>query len=999
MKMKFILLLSILFFSDHVFSAVYWVTSNSSGGSGTLRTAITSANANPGKDTIYFNLGASVSSRTINLSLSLASLNDAVLIDATTTSGAFFGNSHAKVIIKPATSSTNIMNGLTINADHCEIYGLFIKGFQTGIEFPSNALRSHCKIGAPGKGNVISGNSTTGMEMWNVQFTQVSDNFIGVDTSGTAALANAAGIDSWTKLHDVIIGGPDETYRNVISGNNGTGMLLGNVDSVYVQHNFIGLNWNGTAAIPNTGVGLQLGLIETLQIPSVIEFNVISGNTQKGLHADAPGLIVRGNYIGTNANGDAAIPNVTGGLVVFKNNVTVDENVISGNNGDGIQVSFTASQCVITRNKIGLGANGLTALGNNGNGIEVLGNDAIVGHNIGDGNTVVNNTENGISANGDHVSIKGNFIGVLPINNQTTGNGLSGILLSASAASVVGGLEVGEGNKIANNTGAGISESQSNELSILGNFIYGNGSNGIVILSANTGMSILGNHIGEVGSGNGGAGIRFNSPSAGVTLGNEYYPNWIAGNGMEGIYLANGMNGVVLYNNRYSCNSQVVAGEGAVHLGTSNQGITPGSSILNEGVLSGTTAPNRRIDVFYNGSDCGTCEGWVFYEPLMSDAAGNWSVVVNPQLGHWMVMETDANGNSSRFSACQEMSYCADLILEDSVQSCFGSTVNIESNDSGHWVYNGSSGTLSHLVLEPTTLYYWTNTELGSCVDSVVVEVFEGDVYYGDQDMDGFGDSGNTTVSCNQPPGFVLINGDCNDTDGNVYPGAVEVCNDMDDDCDNQMDEDLELFFQFSDQDADGYGAMMSGFLYCELLPGYVLESGDCDDQNPLLSPSVSETCNAVDDNCNGEVDEGLPTTMQYLDEDADGYGDDDMKIENCLMIAGYVLVGGDCADNNFFVNPGVEEIMDNAIDENCDGEVGVGIDEHQLPMSAAISGDQLCLKGMRDARVKVYDGMGRLVMSTKVITDTEWISISGWASGVYSVQMKGRVLKVAVVR
>lgn len=1000
MKAKVFLFLMGVAVGSSALSNVYMVTNNASGGTGTLRTAISSANSNPGKDTIYFDLPNNPAGRIINLSMALPNLNEAVLIDATSNSGNFYGNSHAKVTIKPATASTNIMNCFWVNADDCEIYGLFIKGFQTGIEFPSSGLRSNCRIGSPGKGNVISGCATTAIEMWNVANSQVSDNFIGVDTTGNVAMPSAAGIDSWIKLRNVIIGGPDISYRNIISGNNGTGMLLSNVDSVYVQNNWIGIGFDGLTAVPNTGPGLQLGLNEALHLNSVVESNLVSGNGGSGIHADAYGLIVRNNRVGTNASGTSAVPNMgAAGIAVFKRKVTIADNLVSGNANNGINLSFVADSCVIIQNTVGLSLDYGTAIPNVDNGMEILSNNVVIGNNELDGNIIGGNGQSGLSISGNGVIVKGNSIGFNPITGAPMGNGAGGILLSASDESIIGGLLPGERNKIAHNTGAGISEAQSTNLSVWGNVLENNSTNGLVVLNANSGMSILGNKIGNIDAGNGTFGIRFLGVSSNLTLGSAEYPNHIIGNGSEGIFFTSAMSGVSLYNNRFSCNNQVVSGAGAYYVNGANNGIQPGTAVLLGSEITGTTAPNRRIDVFYNPSNCLTCEGLVFYTTLISDVLGNWSTSISPTLGSWTIMETADNGSSSNFSGCQTLTFCDDLILPSSVEACLDENVVIETNATGQWYNSNETGNLNHVAQGNEVLFYIADTPEGACLDSVSVLINPGDLYYADEDMDGYGNPNNSTQSCWIPLGFVSNASDCEDSDAMVNPGMIEICNDMDDDCDLTVDEDLNLILQFSDQDGDGFGSMMSGFVYCSLLPGYTTLDGDCDDDNMAISPAALEDCNALDDNCNNEIDEGLEIIQQYLDVDGDGFGDNDQKVNNCMMLAGYVLIGGDCNDGDALINPNAAEIMDNGVDENCDGEIGVGISEGVALESVRMMGGDCVLKGFAHERARILDNTGRTIYETTLVDDTERISTMGMSTGIYSVQAGKKMYRIVVVR
>ena len=149
-------------------------------------------------------------------------------------------------------------------------------------------------------------------------------------------------------------------------------------------------------------------------------------------------------------------------------------------------------------------------------------------------------------------------------------------------------------------------------------------------------------------------------------------------------------------------------------------------------------------------------------------------------------------------------------------------------------------------------------------------------VFHLDTDGDGFGDPGAAVRACRQPEGAVVDNTDCDDTDPRRHPGAVEICDGVDDDCDRKVDEDVPQIVFYRDGDGDGAGDPDDRVEDCLRPAGYVAVGDDCDDDDGARHPGAEEVCNGVDDDCDDDVDLDdadldPASATQYGDGDGDG--------------------------------------------------------------------------------------------------------------------------------
>jgi hypothetical protein len=205
--------------------------------------------------------------------------------------------------------------------------------------------------------------------------------------------------------------------------------------------------------------------------------------------------------------------------------------------------------------------------------------------------------------------------------------------------------------------------------------------------------------------------------------------------------------------------------------------------------------------------------------------------------------------------------------------------------------------------------------------DSEIDEGLPG-IWYLDFDGDNWGSAGQFIQGCDQPDGYVVSQGDCDDNNPDVHPEADETCNGFDDDCDGERDNDpIDGMIAYEDGDGDGFGRDGSSTTLCAIVDGFASIAGDCDDGNPDISPIAHEVCNGFDDDCDALVDDLDDlvdgSAIWYLDSDLDGYGGP-VTIEACTQPPGYREAPRDCDDHDASVHPTADEVCD-GVDNDCD--------------------------------------------------------------------------------
>jgi len=184
--------------------------------------------------------------------------------------------------------------------------------------------------------------------------------------------------------------------------------------------------------------------------------------------------------------------------------------------------------------------------------------------------------------------------------------------------------------------------------------------------------------------------------------------------------------------------------------------------------------------------------------------------------------------------------------------------------------------------------------------------------FYEDADDDGFGNNSDSLSACFAPLGYVLDNTDCNDLDSLVNPSSLEVCNDLDDNCNFIIDEGLPIYTYYEDADFDGFGNILSLIITCFDFPplGFVEDSSDCDDTNNLIYVTIE----------------------YYADTDGDFFGDEFNSDLFCSLLppAGFVIDSTDCDDTNPEIYPGAVEILNN-LDDNCNDLIDEGVTINEI--------------------------------------------------------------------
>lgn len=659
-----------------------------------LPEAITGANLNSGPDEIAFD---GVSSITVPSPTVLPSITGQVTI-----AGAGGGSTNCDGAPQVTLLGHSGAVGLQLDdgSDGSRICRLIIGNFNTGIAVLPGAdgvTVERNRLGTDGtvalaqsfgvtteanttiRRNTISGNTTTGVSISaGAGAATVTGNAIGTNPAGNSAIPNGQGL--WVSSPTAVVGGTGVGEPNLISGNTSNGVIA---DAGTIVGNFIGTTATGNLALPNAA-GMNLPANSTARVggPAAGERNVISGNTAgPGIRVFSGTADIRGNYIGTNAAGSAAVPNQDGVHIregatnfVLGGTGAADGNIISGNSDDGIHVAASGvavSGVSIRGNTVGLSADKTAVLANSGNGIEVGGaaTAATVGGTTpGAGNLIAGSPVEGLFIEGDNTQVQQNVIGLnaagTAVPNVTgirTGSNSEGTVIggtSAAARNVIGGnssrgILLGQGSSTATVQGnyiglaadgtttkpnaTGIRIDNANNAQVggpaagAGNVISGNTQYGVSIIGGPSDAPVLeGNLIGTdatglLARGNTQGGIllaqSLNARIGGTAPGAR---NVISGNLAHGLDVQTGVNGAQVHGNLIG-----VGADGATAVGNAKSGVFVQHQSL-AFTLGGTVAGQG--NTIRHNTENGIAVGPAISPVLQASLFGN-SVRDNGELG------------------------------------------------------------------------------------------------------------------------------------------------------------------------------------------------------------------------------------------------------------------------------------------------------------------------------------------------------------------------------
>lgn len=626
-------------------------TTTANGSQCTLRAAIQEANDTAGADTINFSIGTDGGLKVISPGSQLPAITEAVTINGYSQPGASANtlavgnNAVLRIRLNGANGGAN---GLRIFADDSLVKGLAISGFAAdGIRvvgsdnkiegnFIGTNAAGTTALGNGGHGvsvndgstgnligrtntkarNLISGNGASGVSIAGSGATgnAVRGNYLGTNAAGTAALGN---VNSGVAIGDAAgntIGGTGASARNLISGNGDHGVQIfgpsatGNV----VLGNFIGTDVTGTLDVRNLDDGVIIGFEangNTVGGAQAGARNLISGNGSRGVAIagfdGSDGNVVAGNFIGTDVSGTGPLGNEIGVSVSSSDDNTIggaapgSGNVISGNFGDGIEISDSSGTNVLG-NLIGTTPGGDVDVGNGGHGVTIdSAPDNIIGGTAGaDGNVISGNGRDGVHISGGLSSsnlVVGNHIGTDRDGVADLGNDESGVVVDDAEDNTIGGTADGAGNLISGNAfhGVHLLGTGTESTDVQGNLIGTDATGAAAIRNDFSGVLIEGSANNTVGGTAPGAGNVISGNIIGVeirepqAINNKVQGNLIGTDAAGSVALRNVLEGVFIFNGSNNTIGGTASGAGNVISGNGGSGVSVLGSTATGNVVAG----------------------------------------------------------------------------------------------------------------------------------------------------------------------------------------------------------------------------------------------------------------------------------------------------------------------------------------------------------------------------------------------------------------------------
>ncbi len=659
----------------------------------TLREALNAANLSAGTDTIVFSLGAGPYT-ILPLSL-LPTITDPVVIDGAT------GNPLSPRVV--ITGYYGLGWGFMITAGSSTVKNLVINNILSGPAIELNGSG----------GSVITGC------------------YLGTDAGATATLPNQYGVRIRASSNN-LVGGTTAADRNIISGNSvgiwvdRNGNVVGPAPGNRFEGNYIGTNATGDAVLAgNTGVVIAYGVNDnTIGGTAAGAGNVISGQTHYGIDIESgsdvsvptvSGIVIQGNYIGTDATGQLDFGNYYDGVYVAGGafNITIGgttaaaRNVISGNNRYGIlliQNSGVPSNNTIQGNYIGTNATGTATIGNGSYGIrfENSFNNLVGAIGTGPSNVISGNYAGIHLFYGSGNQVVGNYIGTDVTGSVDLGNLSDGLDVSYSPNSTIGGTAAGAGNLISGNGETGIRISAPASYTVVqGNRIgtkadgisaLGNASQGVWVGAPDTTIGGTTDGAGNIIAFNGWDGVLVDSVISNTILGNSIHDNGYLGIDLYPI--------IYQVNTNDSCDPDT-GPNGMQNYPVLTSPLSGGGHVHIDGSLNSLASTSFRLEFFGNDAcdSFGNGEGKTYLgaATVTTDVACNATINVNLPVvvtAGTVVTATatrlsaGAPVETSEFSACRLATACVYSIApaSDSFPASGGSrSVAVTTTNGCNW--------------------------------------------------------------------------------------------------------------------------------------------------------------------------------------------------------------------------------------------------------------------------------------------------------------------------